>query len=420
MRRSNLGFCGLVLAVHVAASTHAFGQSAARRDPFVDPASGPLSLKEVLDLVNSVKQGVESEGRVIRAIDARGVDFTFTVQSQSRLEQAGASARVTDLVRKKAPAPVSTPAPPPSPPPPPATPPPVQPTGTLTLHCEPSECEVSVEGGPVISTTHGSVSIPGLKIGEVVVDVRKQGYFGQQPSLVIRANLETSLAVTLEPDNPTRAEFGKRLFEAMRQAVGGTADHRAQLAFSTTGSATVIDRAGTSSEWNFSAAFRPGQASLEVRGVAGRLKLDCRGETCQANSGKKPAIKGLSPEHTLAVETGLRQFRSWQFAALADRLFSDEMRPTSKSADLTGSVEQSLRLEGRNEAFDVTLDKRLLPATVTVESKSGLDVGFTIGFADYVTLGSSQYPRTTEIKLPSSKQGVRIRLDDVHLGAGFK
>lgn len=411
MRRSRLWLGSFVLAAHVIIASHAVAQPATRRDPFVDPASGPFSLKEVLDLVTSVKQGVESEGRILRAIDARGVAFPITSEAQFRLEQAGASTKVTDLIKKKAPPPVQSLQPLPPPPP--------QLTGTLTLQCEPAECDISVQGGRSISTTNGAVSIPGVKTGEVVLDFKKQGYFGQQQTLVVRANVATYVAVKLDPDNPSQATFGKRLFEGMQQAAGA-ANRKTVSTLSVAGSATVIDRAGTSSEWNFTATFRPGQATLEVSGVAGRLRLDCRGETCEANSGKKTTLKGLSPEHTLALETGLRQFRKWQFAVLSDRLLSDELRPTAKAAEPSASGEQSLRLEGSNESFNVTLDARLLPILVTFESKSGLDSGLTLAFADYGTVAGSQYPRTTEIKQPNSKQGVRIRLDEFHSGAAAK
>ena len=36
-----------------------------------------------------------------------------------------------------------------------------------------------------------------------------------------------------------------------------------------------------------------------------------------------------------------------------------------------------------------------------------------ISFDDYTEVGKSHYPRTTEIKLPDGKQGLRIHFDQI-------
>jgi hypothetical protein len=195
----------------------------------------------------------------------------------------------------------------------------------------------------------------------------------------------------------------------MVEAAGGEATHKDLAVFSATGSATLFDTAGSGTEWNLTVAFRPGQATLEARNSAGGLKLECRGETCQAQSGGKLFAKRLSREQAQILETNLRQFRTYHFAALLDLMIAARMHATAKTANIPGSGEQRLRVEGKSEAYSISLDAQLLPTVITIESKTGLGSGLTLGFADYAMVGASRYPRTTEIKFPDGKQGLRVR-----------
>ena len=43
-------------------------------EPFLNPASGPVTLAKLLDLLQRVREGIETEGRILLAIEARGVD----------------------------------------------------------------------------------------------------------------------------------------------------------------------------------------------------------------------------------------------------------------------------------------------------------------------------------------------------------
>jgi hypothetical protein len=248
-----------------------------------------------------------------------------------------------------------------------------------------------------------------LKLGEALVVVLKSGYLDQQRSVDIKAGADNSIVVTLEPDANTQAQLGTRLFKAMVEAAGGEATHKDLAVLSATGSATLFDTAGSGTEWNLTVIFRPGQTTLEARNSAGGLKLDCRGETCQVQSGGKLLGKRLSREQAQVLETNLRQFRTYQFAALLDRIISAGMQATAKTANIPGSGEQHLRLEGKSEAYSISLDAQLLPTFIAFESKTGLGSGLTLGFADYAMVGASHYPRTTEIKFPDGKQGLRVR-----------
>ena len=417
-RRSSLELSGSILILVIAVSGLVSAQNAAKRDPFLE--GPPLSLPAVLDLVP-----VESEGRLLKAIAARGIDFPITSLNRQKLLQAGTSPKLMNLLQQKAPPLPAQPSPPPEPPPPsqpppppqlppppqPPPPPPPEPNGMLTVRCEPAECDISLQGGAPASTNQGQAGFSGLRTGEVFVDFKKAGYIGQQLSATIRPNAETFISAKLEPDNDTLVAFSKRMSEAMQRAVGGPAIHRDLVSFTATGSVSFFDSGGATSQWTLSATFHPGQVILEAKSSVGTFKLDCRGETCEVNSGKAFLSRDLKPEQAQIVETGLREFREWHFGRLADRLYSNRLKATPKSANIPNSSEQLVHLENSSESFDVTLDDKFLPALVLFESRSGLGSGLTVAFSDYTKVGESQYPKTTEIKLANSGQGVRVRLD---------
>ena len=381
-------------------------------DPFLDPASGPVTLAKLLDLLQWVREGIQTEGRILLAIEARGVGFPMTPANAQIIAAAGGSLKLKELLERKAP-----------PPPPPPPPPPVEkePTGALTVQCEPAECEITVRGGPPsLDTKNGTARISGLKLGEALVDILKPGYLDQHRAVAIKSGADDFLHVTLEPDANTQAEFGARFFKAMVAAAGGEAIQKDLAVFSATGSATLFDTAGSGTEWNLTVTFHPGQATLEAKNSAGGLKLECRGETCQAQPAGKLFAKRLSREQAQILETNLRQFRTYQFAALLDRMTSAGMQATAKTANVPGSGEQRLRLEGKSEAYNIALDAQLLPRFIIFESKTGLGSGLTLGFADYAVVGASRYPRTTEIKFPDGKQGLRVRFGQFGSQSGAK
>jgi hypothetical protein len=128
----------------------------------------------------------------------------------------------------------------------------------------------------------------------------------------------------------------------------------------------------------------------------------------------------LSTEQAQILETNLRQFRTYQLASLLDRMVTAGMQPTARIAILSGSAEQRLRLEGTSEACIISLDAQLLPTLITFESRTGLGSGFAVGYDDYALMGRSYYPRTTEIKFPDGKQGLRVRLSQLRPPVGAR
>ncbi len=380
-------------------------------DDFLNPASGPLSLPKLLELLRLVKEDIETEGRLLRAIEARGIDFPMSSANTARIVNAGGSEKLRQLLQTKAP----TAAPPAG-----ATKKPEEIPGSLEVQCEPVECEVSVQGGTPVSSDNGVARVSGLKAGELFVDVRKSGYIGQQHPVTVKPGAAASLAVQLDPDGNTKTAFGTRLFQAMIAAAGGDSRQKDFASISATGAATLFDNAGTASEWNLTVSFRSNLDTFEAKSAAGEFKLECRGETCQAQTGGRLFGKRLSREQAQALETAFRQFRSLHFDAFLDRLVAAKLQATATSATIPASGEQHLRLEGASDLYEVTLNTDLLPAFIAVQSKTGLGSGLALAFADYSPVGASRYPRSTEIKFPDGKQGLRVRLGAVNSAPAAK
>src|ERR1039458_590106 len=132
-------------------------------DAFLNPASGAITLSKLLDLLQQVREDIETEGRIRRAIEARGIDFPMTPPNEQEIKKAGGSTQLIELLRLKSP-----------PPPPPPSPPPTivkeDPKGVLNVQCEPGECEIVVEGGPPPLGTHNGTARLALQAGAALVD----------------------------------------------------------------------------------------------------------------------------------------------------------------------------------------------------------------------------------------------------------
>ena len=47
-------------------------------DDFLNPASGPLAVAKLIDLIRLIQPDIETEGRLLRALGVRNVDFVMT------------------------------------------------------------------------------------------------------------------------------------------------------------------------------------------------------------------------------------------------------------------------------------------------------------------------------------------------------
>src|SRR5580658_1514169 len=166
-------------------------------------AQQKLAFTDVQSLITFVKNGVRTEPQAVSLIKTRGVDFAANEDNLGALRKFGASEAILDAIRSTAP-----------PPPRPPDPPPV-PKGTLSVRCDPAECDIRINGQLLGPTSHSQLARGGLNLGEVEVEFEKDGYLGQQKIVKITAEPGPEIAVVLEPTEATKAANGKRLFIAM-------------------------------------------------------------------------------------------------------------------------------------------------------------------------------------------------------------
>jgi hypothetical protein len=379
-------------------------------DDFLNPASGPLNLVRVLELLRLVQQDIETEGRIMRAIEARNVDFPMTPANSLALSAAGASTKLLELLGRKAPPMRTEQAP---------SPPEVSPrheektTGAFRLQCEPAECEVAIAGGTFF-TKDGAILIPMLPIGQTVVIFRRQGYLEQKRTIVIAADATESLVVKLEPDRETRMTEGGRVLAAMMNAVGRKNNPASPSDLFATGSVSIFDTVGKVTDWNITMTLEALRSAISVKNSGGAMTIECRGDTCAATQpGGKLFSRRLSRDELQNLETCLRQFQKYQFSSLIETFSSQGTTAFASGASLPPTADASLRLEKDGEAYSVQLNEQLLPTLIAFESKTGVSSGVSIAFADFIALDGSRYPRITEIKFPDGKQGLRVHFDQL-------
>src|SRR5277367_672892 len=97
-------------------------------------AQQKLAFTKMQELIDKVKSHDFTEAQAVRIIKVDGVDFEGSDDNLNALRNLGASDVILDAIRSVAPAPVR----PPKPPPPP--------TGTLSVRCDPAECDIKING----------------------------------------------------------------------------------------------------------------------------------------------------------------------------------------------------------------------------------------------------------------------------------
>ena len=127
----------------------------------------PFTLDQMLILL---KQDAIPLRRRREAIENRGISFALSSETLAKLESAGASDDILDVIKSKAK---------PVPPPAPVPPKPVA-KGMLSLTCAPAECQVSLNGttiGPTAGGNAGSGRVDARQLGGRLC----QGRFRQPP-----------------------------------------------------------------------------------------------------------------------------------------------------------------------------------------------------------------------------------------------
>jgi hypothetical protein len=366
-------------------------------DPFL--TGDPFTLDQVLILL---KQDAIPMRRRKEAIESRGIAFALSSDTLSKLESAGASGDILDVIKNKAkPATPATA----------AAPKPVA-KGMLNLTCAPAECQVSLNGTAIGPTAGGKLEVAGLTPGNWVVDFAKEGFVAHQSTVVIEPAKSTMVTATLDLDRAAREAFGKQLFQKMIRALGGDEGLKTLGSVQASGSTTLWGRDGTSVRWTVLMRNRTDRALFQAK--AGRILHEVMFE---GNEFK--ASKNLKGDEALQLPTDFGLIRDNQLPALIARLQGPNFKLVANHPDPVPGEDYAILAESGTEKISIGLDADLRPQRVRIATDTGIGSAL-ITYSDYIQNGNAFYPKTMLIKPEAQQQGIEVRFDKVELKPNLK
>jgi hypothetical protein len=369
-----------------------------KADPFL--TGDPFTFDQILTLL---KQDAIPLRRRKEAIENRGVAFAMSSDTLAKLESAGASIEILDAIKNKA-KPVALVVP--------ATPK-IAPKGSLSLTCAPAECQVSLNGTSIGATAAGVLTASGLTPGKWVVDVAKEGFLGNQTTVMVEPAKASMVAVTLEPDRAAREAFGAHLFQSVIHAVGGDDGLKTLASVQAVGSTTLWGRDGKSVRWTLLMRNRADRGLFQVK--SGRILY----EVMFAGSEFK-ASKNIKGDDALELPTDFGLIRDYQLPALIARLQGAGYKMIADHPEPSPDQEFALLAESGTEKISIGLDASLRPQQVKITTASGLGSGL-ITYGDYIQNGNTFYPKTMRIKPhDQGQEGIEVRFDTVELNPNLK
>jgi hypothetical protein len=365
-------------------------------DPFL--TGDPFSLDQMLILL---RQDAIPLRRRKEAIESRGVDFTLSSETLARLQSAGASDEILDVIKSKA----KPAAPPPAAPKPPAK-------GMLNLTCAPAECQVSLNGTVIGPTAGGKLELAGLTPGNWIVDFSKEGFAAHHTTVVVEPAKSAMVIASLEPDRAAREAFGKQLFEKMIHALGGDDGLKTLSSVQATGSATLWSNGGARVRWTLLMRNRPDRALFQAK--AGNILHEVMFEGSEFK-----ASKNLKGDEALQLPTDFGMIRDDQLPTLIAHLRGANYKLVADHPAVVAGEDYSIVAESGTEKISIGLDADLRPQRVKIATDTGIDSAM-ITYADYIQNGNAFYPKTMLIKPEGQQQGIEVRFDKVELNPNLK
>ncbi len=365
-------------------------------DPFL--TGDPFTLDQVLVLL---KQDAIPLRRRKEAIENRGLAFSLSSDALSRLESAGATGDMLDVIKSKA-----MPAPPP-----PVAPKPVA-KGMLELTCAPAECQVSLNGTAIGPTSGGKLELAGLTPGNWVVDFTKEGFAGHQSTVMVESAKSTMATAVLEPSRAAREAFGKQLFQKMIRALGGDDGLKTLGSVEASGSTTLWGHDGTSVRWTLLMRNRTDRALFQAK--TGRILHEVMFEGSEFK-----ASKNLKGDDALQLPTDFGMIRDNQLPSLIARLEGPNYKLIANHPDPAAGEDYSIVAESGTDKISIALDSNLRPQRVRIATDAGIG-SVLITYSDYVQNGNAFYPKTMLIKPDAQQQGIEVRFDKVELNPNLK
>jgi hypothetical protein len=363
-------------------------------DPFL--TGEPFTLDQVLILL---KQDAIPLHRRKEAIENRGVAFALSSDTLQKLQSAGATDDILDVIKTKAK---------PAPPPPPK---PVA-KGMLSLLCAPAECQVSLNGSTIGATENGKLEVAGLTPGNWTVDFAKEGFMSHQSIVAVEPAKSTAVSATLDPDRAAREGFGKQLFQKMIAALGGDDGLKTLSSVQAMGSTTLWAHDGSSVRWTLLMRNRSDLALFQAK--SGRILHEVMFEGREFK-----ASKNLKGEDALELPTDFGLIRDDQLPALISHLQGPNYKLVADHATPAPGDEYSITAESGTDKVQIALDANLRPQRVKISTDAGIGSAL-ITYSDYVQNGNAYYPKTMLIKPDAQQQGVEVRFDKVELNPNLK
>jgi hypothetical protein len=358
----------------------------------------PFTLDQILILL---KQDAIPLRRRREAIENRGISFALSSDTLSKLESAGASDDILDVIKSKAkPAPAD-----------PVPPKPVA-KGMLSLTCAPAECQVSLNGTTIGPTAGGKLEVAGLTPGNWVVDFAKEGFASHQSAVLVEPAKSTPLTATLEPDRAAREAFGKQLFQKMIHGLGGDDGLKTLSSVEATGSTTLWGHDGTSVRWTLLMRNRPDRALFQAK--AGRILHEVMFEGSEFK-----ASKNLKGDEALQLPTDFGMIRDNQLPGLIARIQGPNYKLVSNHPDPVAGEDYSIVAESGTDKISIGLDANLRPQRVKIATDTGIG-SMLITYSDYIQNGNAFYPKTMLIKPDGQQQGIEVRFDKLELNPNLK
>ena len=366
-------------------------------DPFLNGA--PFTFDQMLKLVGDSPIPVR---RRKDAIQARGIDFAGTPEELDKLKAAGATDDMLELIKSKAKATTVAAA---------HVAPKPAPTGSMTLNCAPSECNISLNGKSIGLTLGGKLEVSKLTPGKWVVDFTKDGYLGHQNTVTVETDKVASISATLEPNRGTLEAYGAALFKKMLQAIGGDEGVQALAGVQAVGSTTVWTRDGSSVRWTLLLRNRPDRALFQAK--AGNILHEVEFSGSQYNNSKN--LKGSD---ALELPTQFGFIRDAMLAAVITRLQNPEFKIMASHPSPVEGEEFTLLAENSAEKVSIALDDQSRPVRVKIATTTGAGSA-TIAYSEYFKGDKAYWPKSVQIKPDGWQHGIDVRFDTMDLGLRF-
>jgi len=288
---------------------------------------------------------------------------------------------------------------------------PVLKVGTLTVICQPVDCDVFVGTSSVGTTVSGELKLPWAESPEISVSVTRKDYDSEPNHRNVAINDKETTAATfkLTPSPAALAESGSRRFGQMLEALGGQEGLKAaEIVLGKATFKSYVDRTPTS--WDGTALIKlPDKAKFELSAQGKNYEVGRTGDGFHWFESPKTVDLGK-------LEDCLRWLQDKQIANVVGRLQDISFKIAADQLTPGDGQPVVLWAKGGSETYKITLSADFRPTEIALES-TGLDSGLKILYSDYVQKGSAYYPRKTQVVLPDAahQRGFEVEFGDFDL-----